>query len=75
MNEKSFTIMKDGKSIKCNVLFFFTKNKENYIVYTDNTNEIFGSKYIIKDNNLILEPIEDNSIWDIIDKKLGEYYG
>ena len=74
MNKKSFTIIKHSKNIKNNVLFCFTNENLNYIVYKDNTNKIFGSKYQIHYTNLMLEPIEDDYIWDIIDKELSDQY-
>ena len=74
MKENYFTIIKDDKKVKCNVLFTFNNNNINYIVYKDDTNQIFASRYIIENNTPILKPIENNSEWDIIDKEIGDRY-
>lgn len=74
MNEKYFTITKDSKENKYNVLFTFNKNNINYIIYTNNEEEILASRYKLENNNLILEPIETTQEWDMIDKELNEYY-
>lgn len=74
MNDNYFTIIKDNKKVKCNVLFTFNNNNINYIVYKDDTNQIFASRFIIENNIPILKPIENNSEWDIIDKEIGDRY-
>lgn len=78
----SFKIYQDGKEITCDILLTFRdeNNNINYIVYTDGTKddeddlEVYASRYVIKDNNFYLEPIEYESEWNLIDNMLEAKY-
>lgn len=74
----NFKIIEDGKEIICDILLTFRddNNDINYIVYTDGTKddendlEVYASRYIFKDNNYYLEPIENDYEWNLIDNML-----
>lgn len=74
MNENYFTITTNNKENKYNVLFTFKKNNIDYIVYTNEQDEILASRYKLENNNLILEKIETEQEWDMIDKELSDHY-
>ena len=76
-----FKIIEDNNEIICDIVMNFRddNNDINYIVYTDGTKdsdgelEIYASRYIIENNNYILNPIENDYEWDLIDNML-EYW-
>lgn len=67
----NFKIIDDNKEIVCNIVLTFRddNNEINYIVY-EIDDEIYASRYIIKDNNYILEDIEEEYEWNLIDNML-----
>ena len=78
----NFKIIDNGKEIECKILLTFKddNNKISYIVYTDGTKdsegneEIYASRYTLKDNSYILQPIEKDYEWDLIDNMLENKY-
>ena len=81
MEEKKnlFTVLNDeGKEVECEVLFTFESDetKKNYIVYTDNTldeggnTKVFASIFDPKNETSVLEPIESEKEWKIIESIL-----
>ena len=70
---------KEGKEVKCDVLFTFDSDetKKSYIVYTDNTKDdagniqVFASIYDPKMENPKLDPIETDQEWKIIETILN----
>ena len=78
----NFKIYQDGKEIICDIVLTFRddNNNINYIVYTDGTKddeddlEVYASRYVIKDNNFYLEPIEYEFEWNLIDNMLESKY-
>lgn len=78
----NFKIIENGKEIECKILLTFKddSNRISYIVYTDGTKdsdkeeEIYASRYTIKDNNYVLEDIQNDSEWDLIDNMLESKY-
>lgn len=77
-----FKIVDDGKEINCQKILTFSDKNNNisYIVYTDGTRnqdgelEIYASRYIIENNNIILKDIENDYEWDLIDSMLDSKY-
>lgn len=77
-----FQIIENGKKINCNIVMTFKddSNDINYIVYTDGTKdsdgdlELYASRYILKNNEYILEPIENDSEWNLIDNMIESRY-
>lgn len=77
----NFKVKSNGKEIVCNVICTFKdqNNNNNYIVYTDGTEdetgklEIYASRYVIEGNDLILNDIENDYEWDLIDNMLKLY--
>jgi len=76
---KTFTVLDDnGNEVTCEVLFTFESDetKKNYIIYTDYTvaedgkTNVFASIYDPNDENPILEPIETDREWKIIESIL-----
>lgn len=70
----------EGKEIECEVLFTFESDetKKNYIVYTDNTKDekgnikVYASIYHPDQKETVLEPIETDKEWKIIETILNE---
>ena len=69
----------NGKQIECEVLFTFESDetKKNYIVYTDNTKDetgnikVYASIYQPNKKETMLEPIETDKEWKIIETILN----
>lgn len=83
MNEKasSFTVInKEGKEVKCDVLFTFDSEEtgKSYMVYTDNTKDaqgnvqVYASIYDPKDPNTKLEEIKSEKEWKVIEVILNQ---
>ena len=74
----NFKVIENGKEIVCDILLTFRdeNNNINYIVYTDGTKdsneelEIYASRYSKKGNDFVLEAIENESEWNLIDNML-----
>ncbi len=70
----------DGKDIECEALFTFEseETKKNYIVYTDNTTDeagnvkVYAAIYEPNKTESILQPIETEKEWKIIETILNE---
>ena len=71
---------KDGVEVECEVLFTFESDetKKNYMVYTDNTTDesgnikVYASIYQPDQEPTVLEPIETEKEWKIIETILDE---
>lgn len=74
----NFKVIENDKEIECDILLTFSddNNNVNYIVYTDGTKdengelEVYASRYEKKDGDLILNAIQDESEWNLIDNML-----
>lgn len=68
-----------GEKVVCQKLHAFARNNNNYIIYTDFETDqnselnVLSSKYKIENNNLVLEPIETQEEWDLVDKVWKEH--
>lgn len=70
----------DGKDVECEVLFTFESEEtnKNYMVYTDNTTDaegnvkVYASIYQPDQEPMVLEPIETEKEWKIIETILDE---
>lgn len=82
MEEKmTFKITNDeGKEVECEVLFTFESDEtgKNYMVYTDNTTDeegntkVYASIYDPEKEDQVLQPIETDKEWTIIETVLNE---
>ena len=83
MNDQrmTFTVTDDaGKEVECEVLFTFESDetKKNYMVYTDNTTDeqgntkVYASVYEPNQESTVLQPIETEKEWKIIETILSE---
>lgn len=78
----NFKVIYNGKEINCEIVLTFTDNNNgiNYIIYTDGTKdsnnelEVYASRYILENNNLVLKEIENDYEWDLIDNMLESKY-
>ena len=77
----TFNITNDeGQEVECEVLFTFEseETKKNYMVYTDNTvdeegnTKVYASIYTPNSKTTMLEPIETEKEWKIIQTILDE---
>lgn len=74
----NFKIIENGKEMACEVVLTFRddNNDINYIAYTDGAKDengellIHASRYIIEGKNIILNDIEFEYEWDLIDNML-----
>ncbi len=70
----------EGKIVECEVLFTFESEEtnKNYMVYTDYTKDdkgntkVYASIYDPKDEDPILQPIETEKEWKIIETILEQ---
>lgn len=70
----------EGKEVECEALFTFESDEtgKSYIVYTDNTTDnegnikVYASVYNEDDEENLLQPIETEKEWKIIDTILNE---
>ena len=73
-----FKIIDSGKEISCDIIMTFKDEGNNisYIVYTDGTKdkdgdlEIYASRYVIENGDYILNPIENEYEWNLVDNVL-----
>ena len=68
-----FKILEDGKEIKCKSILVFKddNNDINYIVYKEeNNDEMYASRYSIIDKNIVLQAIENEYEWNLIDNMI-----
>lgn len=78
MEEFNFEIkrLENNQVIPCEVIFTFSNNEINYVIYTDNKYDedknlnILASRYEIKDGNVILSNIEKEEEFDLIDQEI-----
>ena len=74
----NFKIIENGKEIICEIVMTFRdySNNINYVVYTDGTLdnddnlEVYASRYTLENNQYILNPIEQEYEWNLIDNML-----
>ena len=74
----NFKIYDNGKEVECEIIMTFKdeSNDINYIVYTDGTKdnegdlEIYASRFVLENNDFILQPIENDYEWNLIDNML-----
>lgn len=74
-----FSIMKDNQIVECDIVFTFQDeaNGRSYIVYTDGTKdkdgieEIYSSRYTKENGTYVLEDIESDYEWNLIDNMLS----
>ena len=74
----NFKIYENNNEINCDIIKVFKddSNDINYIIYTDGTKdekgelEIYASRYVLENNNYILEDIENDYEWNLIDNML-----
>ncbi len=74
----NFKIVENGEEINCEIVLTFKdySNDINYIVYTDGTLdnnynvEVYASRYILDNDSYILNPIEQEYEWNLIDNIL-----
>ena len=74
----NFKIIENGKEIECSIITTFKDNTRdiNYVVYTDGEKdsngemEVYASRYVLENNQYILNPIERAEEWDFIDNML-----
>ena len=75
-----FSIINDGKEIKCKSILVFRddNNDINYIVYNEeNDDNIYAARYILENDEIVLEPIKHEQEWNLIDNMLercGDWY-
>ncbi len=61
----------DGREYKCNFLFNFEHNNKNFIVYSDNDDDILASFYEVSEGKIIISPIYDDNDFDIVDQEIA----
>lgn len=60
----------DNKKINCEVLFTFSENNKNFIVYNDQDNDILASYFETNGELTRIFPITDDNDYDIVDREL-----
>lgn len=65
---------KNNKKLECEILFTFSSNNKQFIVYMDKEDDILASYYKLETDKLIISPILDDEDYDIVDKYLEEWW-
>ena len=73
-----FKILENGKELECSIITAFRddNNGISYVVYTDGEKdsngemEVYASRYVLEDNQYILNPIDSEKEWDFVDNML-----
>lgn len=67
-------ILDDGTKIK--IIFNFKNNNETFIIYKEINNEqIFASKYHEDGEEIVLDEINSEDEWELVENKYQEYLG
>lgn len=74
-NKKLIVIDESGKEIEMEIMFTFSENEKNYVVYfnpadDDEDTELYVSCYDDEGN---LYPVETEEEWDMIDEVVGAF--
>ena len=77
-NENNLTYINEkGKKISCDILCDIETKDKNYLIYTNNskckdgTKKIYASIYTVDKDKILLEAIETEEEWKIIEAMLG----
>ena len=75
-NINNITIFDGTSNINYEVIDVFNSNGINYIVFTDDNN-IYASRYTVKNGNFSFQDIENDFEWQMIEKRINglAYYG
>ena len=60
----------DNKKINCKVLFTFSENYKNFLVYNDQNDDILASYFETNGELTRIFPITDDNDYDIVDREL-----
>lgn len=60
----------NNSEINCKIIFTFSNNNKNFIVYYDEEEDILASYYTLDKDNAIISPITDDSDFDLVDKEI-----
>ena len=74
----NFKILQEGREINCEIVLTFSDENNNvdYVVYTDGTRdennelEIYASRYSREGDSFVLQDIEHEYEWNLIDNML-----
>lgn len=74
-----FSVISDGKEVDCEIVLTFRDdgNDINYVVYTDGTKdsngelELYSSRYVLENGNYVLQDIENDYEWNLVDNMLA----
>lgn len=74
MDNLTFSINDNGNIIEYKIIKILTpaNSQYQYIVYTDNDNDYYASRYELVNDNVILKPILEEYEWDYINKFMEE---
>ena len=79
MKDMSFSITdENGKTMSFDVLYTFSHNNEDYMIYTDNeldedgNIEVLATKYVKDNDKITFIPIDKDEEWELVDKKWSE---
>lgn len=77
-NENNFTyIDENGNKVLCDILCDLETKDKNYLIYTDNSEykdgskKIYASSYIINEDTKVLEAINTEEEWNMIEAILS----
>ena len=77
-NDNNFTYVdENGNKITCDILCDLETKDKNYLIYTDNSKykdgskKIYASSYITVDDKKVLESIETDEEWNMIEAILS----
>lgn len=70
MKEKYFKVIENNVEKEYKIVKIIKHNNISYIVYTEDDEEFFASRYSVVNNKVILDEIKNDDEWDYIDEVL-----
>ena len=61
---------KNNKKLNCEVLFTFSKDNKNFIVYNDQDDDVLASYFEINNDKTIIYPITNDADFDIVNEEI-----
>lgn len=72
MKDNYFKVLENDIEKEYKIIKAFKHKSINYIIYTDNDEDYYASRYSIVNDSVILDEIILDEEWDYIDKVLEE---
>ena len=64
----------NNNKIECEILFTFNNSNKSFIVYRDKEDDILASYYKKEGENILIEPILDDTDYSLVDEELEKWW-